>query len=481
TDNKILQIICSHQLVTMYNIVANYDKSIEVLDKIIEIIDELENDYFKSVMLTETGFVYFRKGEYEKLLDYTKKSLEVKERIGNERLIAQSYGYLGVYHGITGNTKEALEYTIKAHKILTENGKKSDNSTWLNNLAIFLYDLGELDKAIDHMERLYEILKKDKRELASMYVLANVASFYIQKGELDKALELESQCLDFFERIGDKNRIYWDLYTISTIYEKKGLVNKALEYLERAQKIILQIGNKTLIAGLFYRFVTLASKYNKLELAKEYYKKLEEIVEDIEYKNIKRLILIAEGIILKNSKDSRERDRAEVLFDHLLQEELEISLTIEVLLQLSELLLTELKETSNERYLTKLQKNVSKLVEIGTEANLPEVIIESLWFKSQLSLLMMDIDKARELLTQALDIAERKGYNKLALKITKAKEQLIKQKMELDELEKEAPTISKRMEVVKVENGFKELKQKEIFEYNIEKIDPSKKLFSIKI
>ncbi|MHA1199241.1 MAG: hypothetical protein ACTSQF_07830, partial [Candidatus Heimdallarchaeaceae archaeon] len=135
---------------------------------------------------------------------------------------------------------------------------------------------------------------------------------------------------------------------------------------------------------------------------------------------------------------------------------------MEVLLQLSELLLTELKETSNERYLTKLQKNISKLIEIGTANNFPSIIVESLWFKSQLSLLNLDIEEARELLSQALDIAEKEGLNRLALKITISKEQLIRQKIELEELEVEDSTISRRMELVNVENGFKKLKQKEI-------------------
>jgi hypothetical protein len=37
------------------------------------------------------------------------------------------------------------------------------------------------------------------------------------------------------------------------------------------------------------------------------------------------------------------------------------------------------------------------------------------------------------------------------------------------------------MEIIKVENGFKELKQKEVFEFSIEKVETSKKLFSLQI
>ena len=480
TDNKIVQIICAAQLGGMYDIIANYDKSIEAYTKAIEISEEMGNDYFTSAFLSQIGVEYACKGDFETFVEYVKKALELKERIGNERFKASSYGQIGAYYEMRGELKEALEYTTKARNILTENGKK-ENPGWLWNISTINYKLGETDKALEYAEELYRIQKKDKRELASIYTLSYIAVLYFRKGKLDKALELRMQCLDFFERTGNKQHVAWDYITIGLIYEKKGLIDKALDYLEQGLDLLLELDNKNNIAWALYKFVIFTAKYNMMDLARDYYSKLEKIIEDIELKNIKRLVLVAEGIILRSSEESRDRDRAEILFDQLLQEDLDTDLYIEVLLQMCELLLTELKETSNERYLSKLHKYVGKLVEKGTEANLPEVIIESLWFKSQLSLLKLDVDKARELLTQALDLAERKGYNKLALKITNSKEKLIKQKIELDNLEKESPSISKRMEIVRVENGFKEMKQKEVFEFNIDKVDSSKKLFSIKI
>ncbi len=465
----------------MYELAGNFDKAIEFSNKALEVVEELGNDYWKGYLLALIAMNYCRKGEYGSLLEYAKKSLEVREKVGNERFLAESYAQIGVYYGETGEWKECLEYTQKAHNILTENGKRDNEPGMLNNIAVCYNLLGEIDKALEYHEKLYEIQKKNENISGSYFTLGNIAGIYFHKGEIDKALELTEQVLDFYERTGAKFSIAVHLNFISLIYSRKGAFNKSLEYLEKALEIYLELGNKRKLADTFYNFIVLATKYDKMDLAKEYYKKLEGIIEEIEHKNVKRLVLIAEGIILKSSNESRDRDRAEVLFDQLLQEDINPYLTMEVLLQLSELLLTELKETSNERYLTKLQRNISTLIEIGTENNFPLIIIESLWFKSQLSLLNLNVDKARELLSQALDIAERKGLNRLALKITNSKEQLIRQKIELEELEKESPTISQRMELVKVENGFKELKQKEIFKFKIDKVESSKKLLSLQI
>ncbi|MBA7530471.1 Photosystem I assembly protein Ycf3 [subsurface metagenome] len=482
TENLEILILLFYMLAWRYDAKGNFDKAIEFNNKALEVVEELGNDYWKGRLLGNIGWNYRGKGKYGSLLEYAKKSLEVREKIGNERFLAQSYAQIGIFYEEKGEWKEALEYAQKSHNILTENGKRGDEPGFLNNIAVCYNHLGEINKALEYLEKLYEIQTKNEYVIYESYLtLENIAGIYFHKGEIDKALELEEQALDFNERTGEKSRISENLVFISLIYSRKGAFNKSLEYLEKALEIHLDIGNKRRQADTFYKFIVLAIKYDKMDLAKEYYKKLEGIIEEIEHKNVKRLVLIAEGIILKRSSESRDRDRAEVLFDHLLQEDIDPYLTMEVLLQLCELLLTELKETSNERFLTKLQKNVSKLVEIGTENSIPLIIVESLWYKSQLSLLNLDIDKARELLSQALDIAERKGLNRLALKITNSKEQLIRQKIELEELEKESPTISRRMELVKVENGFKEFKQKEVFKFKIEKVESSKKLLSLQI
>ena len=86
-----------------------------------------------------------------------------------------------------------------------------------------------------------------------------------------------------------------------------------------------------------------------------------------------------------------------------------------------------------------------------------------MWSKS--FLLDLDFEKANELLTQAQSISEEKGLNRLALKITKSKEDLINQRIALEELEEESPSLAKRMDVIKIENGFKEITSSQMFQF----------------
>jgi len=51
----------------------------------------------------------------------------------------------------------------------------------------------------------------------------------------------------------------------------------------------------------------------------------------------------------------------------------------------------------------------------------------------------------------------------------------------LEEIGKDPKSVTKRMEIIKLENGFKKLKEKDDFEFKIERIESSKNLLSIKI
>jgi tetratricopeptide (TPR) repeat protein len=461
-----------------FRVLGNFEKAMEFSKKAVSVAEELGNDYHTIYGKLELGNVYIQKGENEEVLKIIREQKKIGDQKNNEEMIARANHNLGIFHYLMGEYKESLEYCLEYEKFLTKEGE-TKHTSFLYNISSIYWGLGEVDKAFEYLQRMLKIL--EEREVSTCPVLQQIAKIYAHKGELDKALELYERTLEYYYRLDDKINVASILQSISTIYEKKGILNKALDYLEKAEEIYLEIDAKPYLSRLYYQFIVLSTRSEQISTAKGYFGKLKNALEEIDSKNLQRLILISESLILRNSDDIEDRIRAEVLFDQLLQEDLSYEYKIEILLQLSDLLLFELKRTSNERYLEKLQDTIDTLVEIGTENNSSIIIVESLWFKSQLSLLNLEIDKARELLTQALDIAERKGFNQIALKLTKSKEQLIQQKIELEALEKTSPTISKRMEVVKVENGFKELKSKEVFEFKASEVESSRKLFSLQI
>ncbi|MCE7749028.1 MAG: tetratricopeptide repeat protein [Candidatus Heimdallarchaeota archaeon] len=448
-----------------YKDINDYDKALQFYEEALGIAKEIGNEHFKSFFLYEIGGTYWLKGEFDLLFEYQMKALEIREKQENERGVGLIYNRLGIYYWETGDWKKGLEYFQKAHEIISENGKRERYYVYLNNIGTSHVFLGNLDEALKCFELAYKNNKKLGLLEYAYLNLNNISNIYSRRGEFDKALELNEEILAYREKTADKRGIANVIYEMGFIYRKKGMFNKALECFKEHLKYMQELGVKSEIAGILYHLISLTSEFNRNDLAEKYHEKLEKITEEIEYKPYRRLALLSEAVILKNSKISRDRVRAEVLLDQLLLEDFSQFFHIEVLFQLCYLLLSELKATSEEKILSKLQKYVSKLIEIGTSSKLPYLIVESLWFKSQLSLLNLNFEKARALLNQALSTAEDKGFNFLALKMTKSKEELIKQTIEMEELAKEVPTISKRMDVIEIENGFKGIRSSGMFQF----------------
>lgn len=465
TANKEILMFVLWYKADTYSDISDFNGAIKYYEKGLQIAEEFDNEYFVSFFLQGIGEAYWQMGEFNHLFEYTTKALEIKEKQENVRGSGYSHHRLGVFYAMTGELKKALECSQKAYDILSEKGKKESYNYLLNNVGVCQTMMGEYNEALKIYNIAYETNMKLGNTDNAYFNLVNISNIYSQKGELDKALKLSEETLAYYEKSGFKNGIAGSLLIIGNIYYHKGMKNKTIESFEKSLAYSQEIGNKQAIIETLYFLTSIASEFNMINLAKQYHEKLVAIAEEIEYRNVKRLALLSEAIILKNSTTSRDKVRAEVLFDQLLQEDLKFPFHIQALFHLCELLLKELKETSDEKISSKLQKYVNKIIELATKNKITHLIVESLWFKSQLSLLILDFEKARELLTQALNIAEDKGLIRLALKITKSKENLFNQQIELEELEKESPTISKRMEIIKIENGFKEIKGSEMFQF----------------
>ncbi|NPD88169.1 MAG: tetratricopeptide repeat protein [Asgard group archaeon] len=445
--------------------INDYDKALALYEETLGIAEEIGNDYHKCLSVYELGGIHWVRGEYKYQLEYQKKALKICEKLGNERFTGYIFNRLGIYYVEIGDRKEGLEYFQKAYDILSEKGAREEYGYFLNNIGAMHSSLGNDEKALQCWETALKINKNLGRLEYANLNLRNLSTIYIRRGELDKGLKLLEEVLAYYEQINDKRGLTGTLASIGFVYRRKGIFKQACEYAKEYLRCVRELNIKPAIAGALYLLIKLALEFEKKELAEEYYEELVKITEEIEYEPYKDQALMAEAIILKKSELPRERVRAELIFDQLLKVDLHHLDRIEILFNLCELLLKELKETSDKKILTKLRKNLNQLIEIGSLNDNPYLSIEILWLKSQLSLLELNSKEARKILTETQQIAEEKGYNILALKVIKAKEQLLEQTIQLEELEVKSDIISKRMEIIKIENGFEEIRSSDRFQF----------------
>ena len=443
---------------------GNYEKASEFYEKALEIADRIKNVFWRTKIMTSISYIHWHKGEFDEFLDMASEILEISKSIGNKRGIAASNAQIAKYHFETGELKKMLKYSLNAYNIISDGGKKENVVDFLDHVGIAYAGLGELDKAEEIHEKILKFSIENNWEWNIYSQKENLSGIYLSKGELDKAIEFVEEAGEYYEKQGLKFDFAWNTFNQHFPYLKKGLVKEAIQRLEKSVVLFKELENLPRAANSLFHIVNITSQHNMKEQAENYLIELKETMKKIDHPKIKRLLLIAEGVMLKNSKNTRDRIRAEVLFDQLLLEDLGYHFNIELLFNQCDLLLSVLKQTGDEKILIKLQEHIDLLVEKSTKNNIIDLIIESMWFKSQLLLLEGDLENAKENLSQALILAEEKGYRNLALKISSSKDQVLT--LIVNKKDTEAPGLSlkDKLTTLKLVEGFDEVKKTKTFD-----------------
>lgn len=443
---------------------GEYEKAVEWFEKSLELVDKMNNNFWRIKLQTAIIKIHWRKGEYNEVLDKALEILETSKKLGIIRGIASSSAHVAKYYFEIGEFKKALKYSLDAYNACSEDGKREDTVDWLDHVGVAYAGLGELDKAEEVYEKILKYSRKINWQWNIYSTKENLSEIYLSKGELDKAIESVEEAGEYYEKNGMKFDFAWNVFNQHRPYLKKGLVNEAIQRLEKSIVLFKELGNLPRVANSLFYLINITSQNNMNVQTETYFEEYSETMKKIDDPKIKRLHLLAEGVMLKNSRNTRDRVRAEVLFDQLLLEDLGFHIKIELLFNQCDLLLSELKQTGDERVLVKLKEYVDSLVETSTKYKHIELNIKSMWLKSQISILEADIENANDILSQALVLAEEKGYRNLALKITSSKEEVIKLIINKEDSQIPESSIKEKITNLKLVESFEEIKEVKAFD-----------------
>ncbi|MFX0208276.1 MAG: hypothetical protein ACFFDT_19985 [Candidatus Hodarchaeota archaeon] len=138
-----------------------------------------------------------------------------------------------------------------------------------------------------------------------------------------------------------------------------------------------------------------------------------------------QIFRIAKALILKTSERTIEKAEAQKIFTQLAQETINNpGLTVEVLVNLSDLLLEELKVSGSDDAFNEVNYWTNKLLEFAKTQQSYSLLVETYLLQSQLALLELDIQKAQNLLFQVELLASEKKLGKYTQRITEEQESL---------------------------------------------------------
>ncbi|MHA1479193.1 MAG: hypothetical protein ACTSPU_13445, partial [Promethearchaeota archaeon] len=192
---------------------------------------------------------------------------------------------------------------------------------------------------------------------------------------------------------------------------------------------------------------------------------LERLNSQLKDKQNKILYLFDKALVLKTSLRAIERGKAEEILKQLLEDkDLNYELTIGALLNLCELLLTELRITNDQGVLDELTQFIGQLLEIAEKSHSHWIIGETYLLQAKLALLSLDLKKARRLLTQGQQVAERYGLKLLARKISNDHDELLKKLNTWENLKDSDISLEERMELARLNEQMNDMVRKRVVE-----------------
>ncbi len=453
---------------------GNLDTALEYHEKCLTIGKEIESELSILSSYNNIGLVYWSKGDMDKSVEYYQKALNMSEKLGREKNIAQILSNLGNVFSTKGNLDKSLEYQHRSLEIRRRGSSKTDTAMTLINIGVVYQLKGDLDQALDFYQEGLLLSEEVNSKSNIALALNNIGNIHELRGNPDLALEFYERSMKLYKEIGIKEKVALLLFNTGYIYKIKGNISEAFEYFNQSLNSYEEIGNTLGIAYVFLELIQVALGQNKHELVQDYLAKFQQINKTTDVRSVNQRFRLAQALSLKISRHSRDKTKAIVLLEQIIEEEIvDHSLTVKAMVNLCDLLIQELKEKAEMELLNEIKDLLQKLKIIAEEQSSDSILAEVYRLEALLALAELDLKETRLLLEKGYTIAEKKGLTSIVSSIREEQERLT-EKIELwESLQERKAPLKETLEHVKIEESMKQLQHEESV--------TSGKLFSLKI
>ncbi|MHA2363957.1 MAG: tetratricopeptide repeat protein [Candidatus Hodarchaeales archaeon] len=419
TEKKDKLASINHVKGSMYRRKGDTALALEHLENALSTRKELQNNYSIADSLNVIGTVHARKGDFDNALKNLQESLDIYEELGAQRPLLRLFNNIGIIQYYKGELDLALDYSQRSLELSEQFGNRQSAAALLLNMGNIYMDKGELDQALDYYQKSLTNYEELKSQYEIAICLNNIGTINEIKAELDQALEDYSRSLAIFEEQENKLMIATSYSNMGSIFQVKGDTDEASTYYMKGLELLEETGNDLEASVTLFSLIKIAVQNNSIEEANSYLQKLQNINEKTDNKVIDQTYRLSNATILKSSDRVVKRAEAQELFQEIAEEDIiQHENTVDAMLNQCEMLLQELKTTGDEEVLGEINTILQKLLTIAENQHAYSLMANSHLLKSKIALLELDLNSARQLISQAQQIADDKGLNRLAVMIS---------------------------------------------------------------
>ncbi len=417
----------------IYNIIGEHNKELQSVDLAFQQSQGLNDTCLLFDVLILKAEKAIAKGEKKRFFELIWKTEDLYEKNQDELLlkigdISLSKGHY--YSTIEGNLTKALKFYKESLKIYEKNNNKQKIAAILIEIAGVMFYKGELDKSMDFYEKSLNLGKEigNKRVIAESYNGFGVLYSYTE--DLHKSLMYMEKCLAIAEKIKYKYYIATSLVNIGEMLYVQGDLKRTGDYYEKSLKNYKDLQS---IGGEGYVLLDLIMLYLEMDYKKKVndnFSQLEKLYNKhhITFKEINDYYQVAKALILKKSSRMRDKVEAEEIFKNFVTEDtVDFQLTIIAFLNWCELLLYELSITNDPEILNEIQPIIDKLLHLEEQQYNYNLIASTYLLQAKLALIRFELEEAQQFLTKAQQIAQMKGLQLLAMKISAEHDEVLNQ------------------------------------------------------
>lgn len=432
---------------------GNITTAKDLFQQTLATIEALKNKEAEASLLNNIGIIDASEGEFDLALEYFQKSLKKYEELGVKNPSLNLFNNIGLISSLKGELNQALEYYQKGLNLVEKLGELPSKAVILMNIGQVYQTNGDLQTALEYSMKSLRILK----ELESQYELAtcynNIGVIHEFKGDLFKAHELYTKSFIIHKELGNNTKTAMNYNNIGNTYLDGGDVYKAISHYQESLKLLEGTGNILDISSILYNLILVNLQRGSTENSQQYLQQLQEINDKNENKAINQIYRLSKALVLKSSERVVKRAEGQQLLQKITEEEVkENEYTIIAKKNLCELLIQELSTSGNEEILAEIKELSQELLDFAKTQHSNSLLIESYIIQSKMALLELDLDSARQLLSQGQQLAEENELQRLLVMVSREYDSLLTQLSKWPDLADRDVPLAERLELAELES-----------------------------
>jgi len=421
--------------------------------------EQFEIHYLKSSLLHELGHMI-------EALEYAELAYKESQQLKNNLQIINVLISKIILLLRCTRIKEAQKTIIKTEQVLNTFNQISSIEYKEKYAYLVLlkgrchWNMGDFNRSLEYANTVLKIAKEIQNDMLKLQAVKLFGFNYSMKGDYERNLENNKRYLALAKKVNDKQELIGALNSLGMVLTEKNEFDQALDYLKQSLSTCDEI-NSFKTAAVLGSLFDLYLKMNNFDKAQQCLDRMKQIKNQEDIKWFDDNYRLGKAMMLRKKPQDINQLKAKEIFKQIVDEEgTFIEFNYVSLIHLCDQYLADLSKSNDLKALDEIQPYITQLMNIAKNQQSFWLLVEGYTFQAKLKLIIFEFREAQNLLSKALNIAEKYGQERLAKRILNEQDELSKNFIKWEKLKASGANMSERMDLARIDEQIEIMLQK---------------------